>query len=96
MRSITERLRDTPNWRKESFGDWKSMTSSYDRSPFTAAKRIEQYEALLLALLTYGRDPSANHQKDDSARGRWVSFTVPVDFIEEVEKLVAESEWNEA
>ena len=43
---IVQRLRDTPNWRKESFGSWKDCVSTYDRAPFEAADEIERLRAL--------------------------------------------------
>jgi hypothetical protein len=42
QRDIVERLRDTPNWRRETWGPWKDMTSHYDRAPFDAADEIER------------------------------------------------------
>lgn len=47
---IVLRLRDTPNWRKESFGHWKDCTSSYDRAPFEAADEIERLRGLISEL----------------------------------------------
>jgi hypothetical protein len=44
---IVARLRDTPNWQRESFGSWKSATSTYDRAPFEAADEIERLRAAL-------------------------------------------------
>jgi hypothetical protein len=50
-RDLVKRLRDTPNWMKESFGDWKSATTKYDRAPKEAADYIET----LLAALAHPR-----------------------------------------
>jgi hypothetical protein len=46
---IVLRLRDTPNWMRESFGHWKSCTKEYDRAPFDAADEIERLRTLLPA-----------------------------------------------
>jgi hypothetical protein len=46
-RDIVERLRDTPNWLRESWGDWKSCTTKYDRAPKEAADEIERLRGLL-------------------------------------------------
>lgn len=40
-RDLIKRLRDTPNWLKESWGDWKACTTSYDTAPKDAADLIE-------------------------------------------------------
>lgn len=56
---IVVRLRDTPNWMRESFGHWKSCTKEYDRAPFDAAEEIERLRAInaeLLEALTAIRD----------------------------------------
>ena len=43
---LVKRLRDTPNWKRETFWDYKSATSVYDPAPFEAAEaRIEELEA---------------------------------------------------
>lgn len=42
---LVQRLRNTPNWRRESYGHWKDMTSEYDRAPFEAADEIERLRA---------------------------------------------------
>ncbi len=39
---IVKRLRDTPNWLRESFADWKSCVTKYDRTPFDAADLLEK------------------------------------------------------
>jgi predicted RNase H-like nuclease (RuvC/YqgF family) len=41
---LVTRLRNTPNWRRESYGHWKDMTSEYDRAPFEAANEIERLQ----------------------------------------------------
>ena len=46
-RDIVERLRDTPNWLRESWGHWKDCTTKYDRAPKEAADEIERLRALL-------------------------------------------------
>lgn len=45
-RDIVERLRDTPNWMRESWGGWKDCTMQYDRAPFEAADEIERLRTL--------------------------------------------------
>jgi hypothetical protein len=42
---IVVRLRNTPNWQRESFEHWKSCTLQYDRAPFDAAEEIERLRA---------------------------------------------------
>ena len=44
---LKKRLRDTPNWMREGFQDWKDNVRTYDRAPFEAADRIEELEAKL-------------------------------------------------
>ena len=44
---LVERLRNTPNWKREEYGDYKSAMVHYDRAPFEAADRIEELEAKL-------------------------------------------------
>jgi hypothetical protein len=38
---LVERLRNTPNWMRESFGSWKDCVLKYDRAPFEAADELE-------------------------------------------------------
>ena len=45
MTDIVKRLRDTPNWMREGFQDWKDNVRTYDSAPFEAADRIEELEA---------------------------------------------------
>lgn len=42
---LIERLNNTPNWQRESYGDWKQGTVHYDRAPFEAADAIEALQA---------------------------------------------------
>lgn len=42
---LVKRLRKTPNWKREEYGDYKSAMVHYDRAPFEAADRIEELEA---------------------------------------------------
>ena len=44
---LVKRLRNTPNWKREEYGDYKSTATQYDRAPFEAADRIEELEAKL-------------------------------------------------
>jgi hypothetical protein len=56
---IVVRLRDTPNWMRESFGHWKSCTKEYDRAPFDAAVEIERLRAINAELLEALQDAVA-------------------------------------
>lgn len=51
---LVDRLRNTPNWMRESFGSWKDCVLKYDRAPFEAADELEvlrlQRDALRAAL----------------------------------------------
>jgi hypothetical protein len=42
MTDLISRLRDTPNWMRESYGSWKDCVLKYDRAPFEAADEIER------------------------------------------------------
>ena len=44
---LVKRLRNTPNWKREEYGDYKSARVHYDRAPFEAADRIEELQAKL-------------------------------------------------
>lgn len=44
---LVKRLRNTPNWMREGFQDWKDNVRTYDRAPFEAADRIEELAAKL-------------------------------------------------
>jgi hypothetical protein len=46
---LIERLRNTPNWMRESYGSWKDCVLTYDRSPFEAADELERLRAMLAA-----------------------------------------------
>ena len=45
MDDLVQRLRNTPNWMRESFGSWKDCVLKYDRAPFEAADEIERLTA---------------------------------------------------
>ena len=45
MDDLVQRLRNTPNWMRESFGSWKDCVLKYDRAPFEAADAIERLTA---------------------------------------------------
>ena len=45
MQDLIKRLRNTPNWLRETFGPYKEMTSHYDRAPFEAADALERIAA---------------------------------------------------
>jgi hypothetical protein len=47
VRPLVERLRDTPNWMRESYGSWKDCVLKYDRAPFEAADELERIRAHL-------------------------------------------------
>lgn len=47
VRPLVERLRDTPNWMRESYGSWKDCVLKYDRTPFEAADELERIRAHL-------------------------------------------------
>lgn len=59
MTDLIERLRNTPNWQRESFEHWKTATSIYDRAPFEAADEIERLRAELKALQDPTEDAAA-------------------------------------
>jgi hypothetical protein len=44
MTDLLSRLRDTPNWMRESYGSWKDCVLKYDRAPFEAADEIEHQQ----------------------------------------------------
>jgi hypothetical protein len=44
---LLKRLRNTPNWKREEYGGYKSTATQYDRAPFEAASHIEELEAKL-------------------------------------------------
>jgi uncharacterized coiled-coil protein SlyX len=44
---LVKRLRNTPNWMREGFQDWKDNVRTYDSAPFEADDRIEELEAAL-------------------------------------------------
>lgn len=44
---LIKRLRDTPNWMRESYGSWKDCVLKYDRAPFEAADALERLTAEL-------------------------------------------------
>ena len=52
---LIKRLRDTPNWLRQKYGDYKNRLSVYDRTPFEAADRIEQLEAKLAEALAVAK-----------------------------------------
>ena len=39
--TLIARLRNTPNWMREGFQNWKDNVRTYDTAPFEAAARIE-------------------------------------------------------
>ena len=47
---IVDRLNNTPNWMRESYGSWKDCVLTYDRAPFEAAAEITRLRAEAEAL----------------------------------------------
>jgi len=46
MKDLINRLRDTPNWRRDPWGgSWKDFTTKIDRAPFEAADALEAQQA---------------------------------------------------
>ena len=43
--ALLKRLRNTPNWMRESYGSLKDCMLTYDRAPFEAADAIEALQA---------------------------------------------------
>jgi hypothetical protein len=68
---LVQRLRNTPNWQRQSFAHWKSATLTYDRAPFEAADEIER-QATELAALRAERD-ALRVELDEAVRDadRW-------------------------
>jgi hypothetical protein len=65
-KELVDRLRNTPNWQRESYGDWKQGTVHYDRAPFEAADAIESLQAeneRLKRQLDAGKDVWRQDQK---------------------------------
>ena len=54
--NLVKRLRNTPNWIREGFQDWKDNVRTYDRTPFEAADRIEELEAKLAKAVEFIED----------------------------------------
>ena len=67
VRPLVERLRDAPNWMRESYGSWKDCVLKYDRAPFEAADELEVLrlqrdslrDALAKVLDTHSREAKA-------------------------------------
>ena len=57
VRPLVERLRDTPNWMRESYGSWKDCVLKYDRAPFEAADELQRIRE---ALGCEGRDSNTD------------------------------------
>jgi hypothetical protein len=45
MKDLIQHLRNTPNWQREAYADWKTGTAVYDRAPFEAADALERLTA---------------------------------------------------
>ena len=63
MSDLISRLRDTPNWMRESYGSWKDCVLKYDRAPFEAADEIERLTQAL---------KKANDQAEHFERDGWI------------------------
>ena len=66
--TLIARLRNTPNWMREGFQNWKDNVRTYDTAPFEAAARIEQLVATNEAL-TKERDEADDLAKAAFADG---------------------------
>lgn len=76
---LIARLRNTPNWMREGFQNWKDNVRTYDTAPFEAADRIEQLVATNEALL-------AERKKDHA------NINLKADFIDKTINQLAEAE----
>lgn len=61
-KTLPERLRNTPNWQRESFENWKTATCVYDRAPFEAADEIERLAIALDDLTQQLEDEKRQHE----------------------------------
>ena len=79
---LVKRLRDTPNWMREGFQDWKDNMRTYDRAPFEAADRIEELEAenRLFRDAVYIDDLTVTMQADDRSKAM-VAMKRALDFL---------------
>ena len=77
IRELIERLNNTPNWKRETFEEWKSVRLVYDRSPFEAAEALsallEEVERLEKPLLIL----ASIHTREDSVTGYVVEMSPP-------------------
>ena len=65
MTDLISRLRDTPNWMRESYGSWKDCVLKYDRAPFEAADEIER----LTQALKKANDQAEHFEREWYLRG---------------------------
>ena len=65
MTDLISRLRDTPNWMRESYGSWKDCVLKYDRAPFEAADQIER----LTQALKKANDQAEHFEREWYLRG---------------------------
>ena len=77
--TLIARLRNTPNWMREGFQNWKDNVRTYDTAPFEAADRIEQLVATNEALL-------AERKKDHA------NINLKADFIDKTINQLAEAD----
>ena len=93
---LIARLRNTPNWQRESYGDWKNGTLFYDRAPFEAADALEAAAALqalervpmteeVALKIAHRRATTYTHRSDPHYSGyAFVPYTL-MDFVRDLE-----------
>lgn len=67
---LIERLRNTPNWKREEFEEWKSVKTHFDRAPFEAADAIEALQARVSEL----QRQMTTRDEYILGRGEWSDF----------------------
>lgn len=85
-RDIVERLRDTPNWLRESWGHWKDCRTKYDRAPKEAADEIERLRALLRRGM---RQLESWQEKYGEHNPEWLPPAGDVQWAEDVSEALA-------
>lgn len=72
---LVKRLRNTPNWLREGFNDWKDNVKRYDRAPFEAADRIEELEAKVAKAIEVLRDIEGRSRPlNPIGNPKWVNY----------------------
>lgn len=84
--ALVDRLRDTPNWQRETFGKWKTATSVYDRAPFEAADEIEMLASQCVAFSNAARENReiAESLRKDAERYRYLRNRIPAEVLGQV------------